>query len=354
MAIKKLGFYREGLPKEVNFPLCLAPMVGLSHGPFRALLREYMPAGATTLWPSEMLNSRRIPHENLQNIPEAVSLGDETFWVPQILANEKDKIEQSLPKLYDHGARGIDINMGCPVKKALRHNYGVALMGDADYAAEVVETTVAASPGPVSVKLRGSPQAETLQWTRFVKKLEEAGASWLCLHPRTAAQKRKGRADYSQLKTLRDVVTCPTIANGDVQTSLEAIDLLLGKSCDMVMVGRALTARPWLFWQLGEDLGWPSPEDKEGRRAPRTPEEEGAEYGESLLRLIDLMNSVFPERLTINKFRFHVKTSHVWLPFGHHLMSLVTRPRTVEALRAVVRSFFQNSVKMRTHTDLRQ
>jgi len=226
MGKEYVGFYRSGLPEEVNFPVCLAPMVGISHGPFRQLLREYLPQGAVTLWPSEMLNSRRIPHENLKSIPEAVCLGDENFWVPQILANETDKIRQSLPKLFDHGAKGIDINMGCPVKKALKHNYGVALMGDADYAAEVVATTVAESLGPVSVKLRGSPDAEKEQWVSFVQKLYQAGASWLCLHPRTAAQKRRGKANYQQLKILREVVPCPTIANGDVQTSGEAIDLL--------------------------------------------------------------------------------------------------------------------------------
>ena len=74
MNAKSLGFNKKGLPGEVNFPLCMAPMVGLSHGAFRKLVREYLPEGAITLWPSEMLNSRRVPHENLDKIPEAMKL----------------------------------------------------------------------------------------------------------------------------------------------------------------------------------------------------------------------------------------------------------------------------------------
>jgi len=78
------------------------------------------------------------------------------------------------------------------------------------------------------------------------------------------------------------------------------------------------------------------------------------EYGRSLKRLLELMASVFSERLTINKFRFHVKTSHVWLPFGHYLASQVTRPKTLDEMNLVLDQFFSQPVVMRSHTDLRQ
>lgn len=350
---RQIGFQKQGLPDEVNFPLTVAPMVGLSHCSFRQLLREYLPREAKTLWPSEMLNSRRIPDEKLHKIPEAMKREDESFWVPQILANEEDKIKRSLPKLYDHGAQGIDINMGCPVRKALKHNYGVSLMGDSSYASEVVRVTKKYAQGPVSVKLRAVESDQKTQWKKFVKSLEEAGASWLTLHPRTAEQKRRGQADWTQINELSETVDVPVIGNGDIQTSGDVIAMLEQTGCDMVMAGRVLTARPWLFWQLGEDLGWEAPVGKEGS-APRTPEEEGKEYGKSLHRLLELMAEDLPEPLALRKFLFHVKTGAVWLPFGHDLYAKMTKAKSFTQAQQTLDKFFAFNHQMSAKTELRQ
>ncbi len=348
-----MGFKRQGLPPEVNFPLTMAPMVGLSHCAFRQLVREYLPEKAVTLWPSEMLNSRRLPSENLSLVPEAMVMGDENFWIPQILANDEEKIRLSLEKLFTHGAHGIDINMGCPVQKALKHNYGVSLMGDSEYAAEVVRTTVRYSKGPVAVKLRGTEQGKKEEWLSFTKKLEDAGADWLTLHPRTAAQKRRGTADWSQIKTLKNHLSIPVIGNGDIQVVGDILAMLEETDCDMVMAGRALTARPWLFWQLGHQLGWAPPMGRSGQ-PPMTAEEEGLEYGKSLLRLIELMSEIFPEKLAFRKFIFHVKTGSVWLPFGHTLHAQLTYAKTLENAQAVIESFFSQPHFMSEKTFLRQ
>jgi tRNA-dihydrouridine synthase B len=353
MSIQAIGFRKKGLPPQVNFPLTLAPMVGLSHCAFRQVIREYLPLNAVTLWPSEMLNSRRIPDEKLEKIPEAMKCADENYWVPQILANEEEKIKLSLKKLYDHGAQGIDINMGCPVQKALKHNYGVSLMGDSDYAAQVVATTVRYSEGPVSVKLRAVDAQQKNEWIDFVKKLQDAGASWLTLHPRTASQKRKGLADWNQIKELCQNLQIPVIGNGDIQTVDDILSMLELSQCDMVMAGRALTARPWLFWQLGSRLGWENPPGRIGH-PPSTPEEEAQEYGKSLLRLLELMEEKFNEGLAMRKFQFHVKTSCVWLPFGHSLYSSVTKTKNITQAKEAVGRFFLQELKMSAKTELRQ
>ena len=187
----------------MNFPVCLAPMVGLSHVALRLLVRKYTPEGVCTPWPTEMLSSWRLPKEDLATTDETLK-ADEFPLVPQILGNEEEPIAQSVRKLMDWGAAAIDINMGCPVSKALRHNYGVALMGDAQYAAEVVRVTVKNSRVPVSVKLRAGLQKDEEFLVRFVRGLQDAGCAWITLHPRLGEQKRRGSADWSQIGRVRE------------------------------------------------------------------------------------------------------------------------------------------------------
>lgn len=329
-------------------------MVGLSHVALRLVVREYTPKNAFTLWPTEMLNSKRLPFENLKTVPETMRADFEVGLVPQILGNEEESIRLSVQKLEEWGADGIDINMGCPVQKALRHNYGVALMGDAGYAAEVVRMTVRNTKLPVSVKLRAGDQGDFQYLSKFVRGLADAGASWVCLHPRTAAQKRRGNADWDQIRKLREDISIPVIGNGDIQVADDVLRMQSETGCDMVMAGRALAARPWLMWQLGEKLGFENPENKQGR-APQTPEEEGAEYGRSLLKLLKFHREFLSrDDLVLRKMRFHIRMTCVWLPFGHTLFSLSTKAKNLDELETSIREFFSSPVEMSPRTDLRE
>lgn len=340
---------------EVNFPVSLAPMVGLSHVAMRKVVKSYLPAGAKTLWPTEMLNSRKLPYENLSRVPEAMRASDETHLVPQILGNEEQAIAQSVQRLeHEWGASGVDINMGCPVKKALSHNYGVALMGDARYAADVVRMTVRNTKLPVSVKLRAGHEGDIGFLTSFVQGLEEAGAAWITLHPRTAEQKRRGRADWSMIKTVRESTTMPVLGNGDVQTCHDVFRMLDETGCDMVVVGRALTARPWLLWQVGERLGLAEPLGREGERAPFTPSEEAAEYARSLKVIACENQNWFGEELGLRKFRFHIKNSSAWLKFGHDLYARSTKAKSFIEVQSMLEDFFQFEHEMLPSTELRQ
>lgn len=360
------GIVRPILDGRVNFPLTLAPMVGISHVALRSVVRDYLPADAMTIWPTEMLNSRRIPGEDLHKTPEAMRASFETGLVPQILGNEEGYIRDSVLKLIDWGAEGIDINMGCPVQKALRHNYGVALMGDSKYAAEVVKMTVKNSSVPVSVKLRGSTESNFDFLYQFVCGLRDAGANWVSLHPRTPEQKRRGNADWDQIRKLRELVNIPVIGNGDVQTSDDVFRMIRETACDQVMAGRALAARPWMMWQVGEELGFQPPAQVDSlglgvwdevlgkRRAPRTPEEEGAEYGKCLLKNLRLSREYFGEDLALRKIRFFVRMTSVWLLFGQSLISITTKGKNLSEVESGIIQFFGGPVEMAGKTDLRE
>lgn len=347
---------------DLNFPLTLAPMVGLTHVALRRVISEYMPLNASTHWPTEMLNSRRVPGENLKTTPETLRDDIETNLVPQILGNEQKPIEDSVKRLVNEwGATGIDINMGCPVQKALKHNYGVSLMGDVGYAAEVVRMTKKNSTVPVSVKLRAVGSSQSVpELIKFVNTLVDAGADWITLHPRTAEQKRRGQADWNQITELKKNCKVPIIGNGDIQTVDDVLEMLATTGCDKVMAGRALAARPWMMWQLGEKLGLETPVGFEGRKAPKTLEEEGAEYGRALMKMIDYSEHYFmsvagaSENLALRKVAFYVRTTHVWLQFGHSLMSAVAVAKSFPELRANVARFFENEQCMMQKTELRQ
>ena len=339
----------------INFDLCLAPMVGLTHVALRRMVQSYLPLDAVVPWPTEMLNSRKLPNEKVGHTPETKRHDSENFLMPQILGNQENYIFESIKLLENWGASGIDINMGCPVEKALKHNYGVALMGDSKYAAEVVKMARRSTNLPVSVKLRAADSQSGFQYLYdFVMGLREAGADWICLHPRTAEQKRRGSADWSQIAELKKRVDFPIIGNGDVQTLDDYYKMKDQTGCDLVMSGRGLAARPWMLWQLAEDLSLNLPIELKSRQAPRTALEEGAEYGRALQKLIQFSEEAFKEELALRKIRFYIRTTSVWLLFGHTLVSISTKAKTLNELRLSVSEFFNQPQEMTGWTELRQ
>ncbi len=337
----------------VDLPVFLAPMVGLSHAALRRTVQSYVPTGASTLTFTEMLSSRRLPTERVGATPETARHISERGLVPQLLANEERFIAASIQRLRALNPAAIDINMGCPVTRALRHNWGVALMGDPKYAEDVVRMTVRHSPWPVSVKIRTGFDDDAEYLLDFARMLEAAGASWISVHPRTASAGRRGRAQWDHLARVRDAVAIPVVGNGDVQTCEDALTLLRRTGCDGVMIGRAATARPWLVWQIGEALGWPAPPSRSSECAPRDGLEEGLEYPRALGLFLDTADGLFPPAIALRRARFLTNWSGRWLEFGHEFWKRVTRCEDTTAIRAVAGGFFAGPIRMFGRTELR-
>jgi tRNA-dihydrouridine synthase len=328
-------------------------MVGLSHVALRMMVRRYQPEGAETFWPTEMLSSWRLGKEEVGKTPETFRHSTETMLCPQILGNEEPAIAEAVARLAAWGAVGVDINMGCPVKKALRHNYGVALMGDASYAAEVVAMTVRNTKLPVSVKLRAGMQNDRSYLLKFARGLEESGASWITLHPRLAMDKRRGRADWEQISFLNAELQIPVVGNGDVQTAEDVFTMLETTGCHSVMIGRALTARPWMMWQVGKKLGFKNPPGFDGE-PPSTPFEEGEEYGRSILYFISQLRIYFEPIPALVRLKFFLRMSQVWLEFGHTLWARISKCQDIDQAEQVVLDFFKTPQKMTAKTQLRE
>lgn len=336
---------------NVDFPCFLAPMVGLSHVALRQTVAAYLPPNHATLLFTEMLSSRRLPTERIGDRPETAFVEHEPL-VPQLLANEERFIAASLRKLERMRPAAVDINMGCPVSKALKHNWGVALMGDPSYAEDVVRLTVKHSPWPVSVKLRTGLSDDPEYLLDFARMLEAAGAAWLTIHPRIAAQGRRGNPRWEYIARVRDAVRIPVVGNGDVQTVADALTLLRETGCDGVMIGRASVARPWIHWQIAEALGLPPPPGREGDAAPADGFAEGAEYARALGLFIDVCERTFAPADAIKRLKFFVHWGGRWLDFGHELWRRMTNVHALDDARTVARDFFAVPQRMSARTTL--
>lgn len=334
---------------SLSFPYFVAPMVGISHVGFRDLLRHYTPPSLRPLLFTEMLSSRRLPGENVMTSRELrVSQDDRGAFVPQLLGNEEKYIAPSVSRLLQQEPWGIDINMGCPVSHTLKHNWGFRLVGQPDYAAEIVRMTRQVTPQhlPVSVKLRGDvPLPEESNRTdrqrkldhlyRFTGGLEEAGADWLTVHPRTGKARHSGRADWQVVWEVKKRLGIPVVANGDIQTAHDALHIVQELGCDGAMFARAAAARPWILWQLADAMGvHDRPAGITHRiHPPAYGVDEGREYCHALLKLSEILWHYFQdEQHVLERVRFFVAIGSRWYQFGHDLWRNTNRCKTREEL----------------------
>lgn len=342
-----------------EFPVMVAPMVGISHVAFRAMVRRYVPAGLNPLIFTEMLSTRRLPSERLETTAElrcteGERAGSEAF-VPQLLGNEERFIAPSVTKLEQINPWGFDINMGCPATHVLKHNWGVRLMGDPAWAGEVVRMVRRATNRPVSVKMRGGSEktCDLVFLDEFTAALEEAGADWLTIHARARDQGHEGRADWDLVGEIARRRKIPVVANGDIQTAADVTGVIRNTGAGGAMVARAATVRPWIMWQVAEDLGIDTvPPGREDEQAPRTGEEESREYFRACLALVDELEIHFgdhPED-ALKKFSFFAATGARWFAFGHAFWAMTRKAKSLSHLRELLvdyRDRFAHPLKQR-------
>ncbi len=321
----------------VDFPFMVAPMVGLTHAAFRDTVRHFTPKSVAPLLFTEMLSTRRLPFERIDRVDELKVCDGETMFIPQILGNEESFIQKSIQKLMPLNPWGFDINMGCPARQHLKHNWGVKLLGDKDYAAKVVEMTKRHSSIPVSVKMRcGTEAADPEFLDNFTSALESAGADWITIHARLQSQKHKGDANYGMVADLRKKRGIPEVVNGDVQTAEDALRIYRSGGADGIMIGRAALARPWILWQIAHELGIEeSPEAFAGMKPPETPEEEGRFFLMAMVHLMKSMDKYFDNHeKNMRRLRFYVINANRWFLFGHSYYSRCMKSKTLsEAIR---------------------
>jgi len=231
-------------------PVFAAPMAGVIDFPMRILCRRF---GAGLVY-TEMVSAEAIRRGQGRTKRMVTVDSREGPLAVQLFGTQETAIARAAEFARERGAILIDINMGCPVKKVIRQGAGSALMRDVPAAAGLITAAKNAVDVPVTAKIRSGWDGSSVNYLDMARRLRDAGADAICLHPRTAAQHFSGRADWSQVSTLADDLDIPVIGSGDVSSLQEARDRMEQTGASFVMIGRGSMGSPWVF----SDSGGPS------------------------------------------------------------------------------------------------
>lgn len=304
---------------ELDVPVVLAPMAGITNTAFRRLCREF----GAGLYVSEMITSRAL----VERTPESMRLithhESETPRSIQLYGVDPKTVSEAVTMLVaEDRADHIDLNFGCPVPKVTRKGGGAALPWKSGLFRDIVEGAVkAAGDIPLTIKMRKGIDADHLTYLEAGRIAEGAGVASIALHARTAAEFYSGQADWSAITKLKEAVTSvPVLGNGDIWSADDALRMVAETGCDGVVVGRGCLGRPWLFGDLAAAF----------RGQPAKAEPSLGDVARTFRRHAELLTEFFDsEERGCRDIRKHVAWYFKGYPVGGELRA---RLATVESL----------------------
>ncbi|MCB1851352.1 MAG: tRNA dihydrouridine synthase DusB [Gammaproteobacteria bacterium] len=313
-------------PYQIANNLILAPMAGVTDRPFRQLCRR-LGAGLAV---SEMVSSNSALWGSRKTMRRLDFDGEPTPRSVQIVGADPVVMAEAAKVSSANGAQIIDINMGCPAKKVCQVAAGSALLGNEILVAKILRAVVGAVHTPVTLKIRTGWDKNSRNGLRIAQIAEQEGISALAVHGRTRACGFSGAAEHDTVARIKQLVTIPVIANGDIDSPEVALHVLRTTGVDGLMIGRSAQGRPWIFREIahyiktGEHLAPPSP----------------AQVSDLLCEHVQCLYRFYGERQGVRVARKHI----AWYS-KHHRQGSVFRDRinntdSADEQITLIRNFF--------------
>lgn len=315
-------------PFSIEHPFILAPMAGITHSPFRRLMRRL----GSSLVISELISAQGIEHENrktrelLTFHPEERPVGFQIFGESEaILCRAARVVEQC-------GVDFVDLNLGCPVTKVVQKGAGAALCRDLGSLSKILTALVKSVSIPVTIKIRTGWDAQTRNAAEVIRVAQEAGVAWVAVHGRTRAQGYQGKADWDFLQALKRGASLPVLGNGDLSTPERAYQQMKASEMDAVLIGRGALRNPFFFQQvralwMGEDVLAPGVGD--------------------FLKLLELLQGFLEEVFPASLASLHARKFVAWAATGfpgcHEFRGKLFRLTEPSSVWEESRIFFEKS-----------
>ena len=268
-------------------------MAGVSDKPYRRVCRQH----GADLVVSEMITSRKDLRHSSKTRLRSDFNGEPGPVVVQLVGTDPHRIAQAAQYNVGLGAQIIDINMGCPAKKVCKKAAGSALLANPALVEQILTRTVASVPVPVTLKIRTGSKPTERNGVEIARIAEQSGIQSLVVHGRTRQCRFVGAVEYDTIARIKQAVSIPVIANGDIDSAQKARAVLEQTKADGVMIGRAAQGQPWLFAQIGTYL-------REGKIPAMPPRQQRIS---GILRHISEVHDFYGSRLGVKLARKHIK-----------------------------------------------
>lgn len=320
---------------EINPPLVLSPMAGVTDVAFRGLLKRRGGIGLTV---SEFISVEGLTRNNPKSKRQMRFYDYERPFAVQIFGGQPERMRMAAEMAEEVGADILDVNCGCPAPKVVKHGGGSGLLRDFARLETILKEIKRAITIPLTIKIRAGYYDNHINAVETAKLAEACGVEHIALHGRTKEQGYKGRADWDLVRQIKETVKVPVSGSGDVTTIEEAFARWHETKCDGILIGRGAMANPWIFRQI---------EDTLDGREPFQPTL--ADKRALLLEYFDLLRADMPEKAAIGRMKQLAGQFTRGLEGGARFRQVIYHSHEVDEVLDRIEEYFETIASGRTY-----